>query len=191
MRRQSDNKTIIVVTGPESCGKTHLSSCLADEFNAVWIPEYAREYVEKLNRPYTIDDVERIARKQIEQYEDALQSKQPLVFIDTFLIITKVWLTYVYGQCPVWLHRYIKKATVDLCLLCKPDIEWVPDGVRENSDIREELYQIYKSELEYYGWDYREVKGQGQERFNMAKEHVKTIINQKVRLCRRVIKASH
>ena len=39
----------IAVTGPESSGKSTLSSSLASLVNGVLIPEYAREYLTKTN----------------------------------------------------------------------------------------------------------------------------------------------
>ena len=57
----------IVITGPESTGKTTLAEALAQKLNALLIPEYARSYVEGLNRPYTYSDVEMIAQHQLEE----------------------------------------------------------------------------------------------------------------------------
>ena len=37
----------IVVFGPESSGKTTLSKKLAAHYNALWIEEYAREYLQE------------------------------------------------------------------------------------------------------------------------------------------------
>lgn len=51
----------IVVTGSESTGKTALAKFLAEKTNNIWVPEYAREYVEHLNRPYQYEDVMQIA----------------------------------------------------------------------------------------------------------------------------------
>ena len=56
----------IAVTGPESTGKTTLAMQLADLFNGQYIAEFAREYVEKLPAHYTFDDVEAIAKTQVE-----------------------------------------------------------------------------------------------------------------------------
>ena len=91
----------IVVTGPESTGKTELAQALASKLNSVWIPEYARQYVENLNRPYEYDDVIQIAQHQVEQ-EAAFASKigEGIIIFDTWLIITKVWLDLVFGKCP-------------------------------------------------------------------------------------------
>jgi len=49
------NKQIrIVVTGPESTGKTTLAKQLAEFYHGQYIQEYAREYIEKLPHPYTV-----------------------------------------------------------------------------------------------------------------------------------------
>ena len=36
----------VVLFGPESTGKTTLSKALARHYNSVWVPEYAREYLQ-------------------------------------------------------------------------------------------------------------------------------------------------
>ena len=40
--------------------KTELSEFLAKEFGTISVPEFAREYIEKLKIPYTYEDVEYI-----------------------------------------------------------------------------------------------------------------------------------
>ena len=47
----------IAVIGPESSGKSSLCEELARHYQTIWIPEYAREYLNNLQRKYTIDDV--------------------------------------------------------------------------------------------------------------------------------------
>ncbi|NJK84851.1 MAG: ATP-binding protein, partial [Bacteroidales bacterium] len=46
----------VVITGPESTGKTVLTEELAAHYHTVFIPEYAREYILHLNRSYTYAD---------------------------------------------------------------------------------------------------------------------------------------
>ena len=52
----------VAIVGPESSGKTFLAEKLAAHYNCLWVPEYAREYLERLNAPYIQDDVEYIAK---------------------------------------------------------------------------------------------------------------------------------
>ena len=51
----------ILITGPESTGKTDLARFLADRLNGSCVEEYARGYIEKLDRPYTYSDVEPVS----------------------------------------------------------------------------------------------------------------------------------
>ncbi len=160
----------IVVTGPESTGKTNIASHLSKKLNCIWVPEYARTYVEKLHRPYTYEDVEHIAKKQIHDYMYFTKRYRILIF-DTWLIITKVWFDKVFGKHPHWLDEKIKNLKIDFYLLCAPDLEWVPDPVRENGgEIRKELFQIYEKEIRSLAVPYGIVKGEGQKRYITAEE---------------------
>src|SRR6185312_14702126 len=60
----------IVVIGPESTGKSTLCEKLAEHYNTLWVPEYAREYLEKNGTEYSYDDLLIIAKGQIELEED-------------------------------------------------------------------------------------------------------------------------
>ena len=133
------------IIGPECTGKSTLARYLANRYHGVLVPEYAREYMENLNRPYTVEDVETIARHQIEHLQ---KLKDGLYFFDTELIITKVWFEHKYGSCPAWLEQAIHDYPMDVYLLTYPDIEWKPDPVRENPDIRLELFDRYESEIQ-------------------------------------------
>ncbi len=57
------------IIGPESTAKSTLSQQLAEALGGVYIPEYAREYIANLSRPYTYDDVSAIAHHQIQQLQ--------------------------------------------------------------------------------------------------------------------------
>lgn len=170
----------VVLTGPESTGKTTLAKKLAEHYNGLWIPEYAREYVEKLDRDYTYEDVEAIARHQIEVLDilaNKHKSDNSLVFLDTHLIITKVWFEYVYHKKPQWFDKALKTSKIDLYLLCKPDIKWEYDPVRENGDKREFFYQWYKKEIRQTQTPLAEISGEGADRLNHAVDAVDALFH--------------
>src|SRR5690554_4091112 len=129
----------IVITGAESSGKSTLTAQLSLAFAGIGVPEYARYYVERLNRPYNNQDVETIGKRQLLYYKKirrVYNSSEVLVFFDTFLIITKIWLQEVFNYCPGWIHLAILENRPDLVLLCEPDLPWQQDAVRENKEKR-------------------------------------------------------
>ena len=63
-----------VVIGPESTGKSTLCSQLAAYYKTNWVPEYAREYLEKNGTEYSYDDLLTIAKGQINLEEQCKMS---------------------------------------------------------------------------------------------------------------------
>ena len=169
----SNYPKIIVVTGAESTGKSTLTEALAHHFKAPFIPEYARNYVETLNRKYNFHDVEIIARKQVEMFNDMKKSDSEFVFIDTWLIITKIWFEEVFNKVPSWIEHEIKNTKIDLFLVCDTDLPWIPDPVRENGgENRLKLQEKYIEQIEYYKFDYKIVSGIKNERIRNAIERL-------------------
>jgi NadR type nicotinamide-nucleotide adenylyltransferase len=159
----------ISIIGPEATGKTTLSKQLAEHYKTIWLPEYARYYVENLNRKYNYNDVVHIAEKQIELEKDYLQKSGKFLFLDTDLIIIKVWLLFVYNKTPDWIDEEIEKNKADLYLLCFYDLPWEYDKVRENGgENRKILFDLYENELKLKHFTYKLVKGNGDNRLNFA-----------------------
>lgn len=167
---------IIVVTGAESTGKSTLTEFLAKHFDAHFIPEIAREYVENLRRKYTFDDVETIAKKQVQQLEFAINSTAPYIFVDTWLIVTKIWFDLVFGKEPDWLEKEIRATKIDLFLVCDIDLPWVADPVRENGGkMRKILHEKYIETIEYYQFNHKIVTGKGAERNGNAVQRIREL----------------
>ena len=144
----------IIITGPESSGKTTLRKELSKHFNFPFSKEYARGYLDELDRDYIIDDLLTIAKGQ-------LQSEISSQLLDTDLITIKIWSEYKYGSCDKWIIDKIEKQKTEkrFYLLCNPDIDWHADNQRENPNDRVEIFKIYKQELENLGHDYFIVEG--------------------------------
>ena len=164
----------IAVIGPESTGKTELCRKLAVHFHAEWVPEMAREYVEKLEDQYTFEDVCSIARLQIEQEQKyGRKTKPDYIFFDTDLIVTKVWLAYKYDFVPDFVNERLASRFFDFYLICLPDIPWEYDPVRENGDKREFFYAWYENEINVLGTPYSRIGGSGEERLQNALQAIK------------------
>jgi len=163
----------IVVTGPESTGKSTLSKALAQAFDAIWVPEYARKYLDQLNRPYQQQDLLKIARGQVES-EYQLQQQASINICDTDLTVIKIWSEYKYGNCHPWINEHLRENRADLYLLSYPDLAWEPDPQRENPLDRNELFDLYQSLLMDLQVEYKVIKGVGKERLDHAKRVVET-----------------
>jgi nicotinamide riboside kinase len=174
-KRPDKNCKRIVVTGPECTGKSWLSYQLACKTSELWLPEYARHYIRHLNRPYKKEDVVHIARTQIDLETGMAAGHPEYLFLDTGLIITKVWLEHVYGNSPGWLDDAIKTLPRHLHLLCYPDLPWHPDPLRENKDLRMYFFEWYEKEIISCGFPYVVIKGKGEERLQSAIEGVQSI----------------
>jgi NadR type nicotinamide-nucleotide adenylyltransferase len=172
----------IVITGPECTGKSTLAAGLAAHYKTTFIPEYAREYIESLNRPYTYDDVVHIAERQIAEETSCARKANGILFYDTWLIITKVWCSVVYNRVPVWIDEVLQQKNIHWFLLCDTDIPWVPDKVRENGgEMRERLFQMYRQEIEKYGFPYSVIRGAGDRRLQNAIEAVESGLERLIR----------
>ena len=136
------------IIGPESTGKSTLARYLAKRYKGIYVPEYAREFVErKGTTEVTWKELCEIARHQIEEMRSLSEA---VVFFDTELIVTKVWFDYAFGRVPEWLLDAIKTYPMDVYLLTYPDTPWVPDKARSNGsdEIRMELFNRYEQEIQ-------------------------------------------
>ena len=151
----------IIVTGPESSGKTTLCKALSEHYNLPFTKEFAREYLTDLGKNYLQEDLLEIAKGQLRN-EQLITNNQQISLHDTDLITLKIWSDYKYGNCNNWILEQIEKQKVEnrFYLLCKPDIKWNYDPLRENPTDRNELLEIYKQELENLGHKFLIIKGE-------------------------------
>ena len=167
----------VAITGPESTGKSTLSGQLAQHYNTVWVPEFARTYIENLTQPYTLQDIEAIARGQWEFEQQAMQQANTILFSDTDMLVLKIWSQYAFGHCPEWISEKLKQQDYNLYLLMGVDLPWEPDPQREHPHMRQFFYDWYKQELETLQVPYLEITGQQQHRFEMARKHVDNLLH--------------
>jgi NadR type nicotinamide-nucleotide adenylyltransferase len=165
----------IAITGPESSGKTTLAEQLALQTNGTWIPEFARKFLERLNRPYTQDDLDTIAKGQLESWEKSSESK--IQFCDTDMLVMKVWSDFKFGSCSSFILDALNEQTFDHYFLCLPDIEWEEDPLREHPEKREELFELYLAELKVRNLSFTVIGGSLEERLVKCLKVLSTISN--------------
>lgn len=168
----------IVITGPESSGKTTLCRGLANHYSAPCTPEYAREYLSELRRPYREEDLLHIAQQQWQQQQMVTDS---LVFCDTGLVVILIWSIVRYEQVHPWVVEKLRREPAALYLLSQPDIPWEPDPLRENPNDREALFTLYRQHLDDLQLPYRIVQGpQVRDRLMQAIAAVEEIRTQQI-----------
>jgi nicotinamide riboside kinase len=189
----------IILTGPESCGKTTLARQLAAHFNAPLVEEYAREFFEKKRTPqYKVSDLTKIAIGQINAEKKRLDivnqqvianetsEKDAILICDTDVLTIKIWSEEKYERCDEWIIEQISDAHFQMpnaklttpsnfklqtiYLLCSPEgIAWEADPLRENPNDRARLFDIYEKNLQFYEKNYFILRGPIFERFAYAK----------------------
>lgn len=160
----------IAVVGPESSGKSTLCEMLADYFKVPFIPEFSRKYLHKLSKPYTQVDLSEIAKGQQKLIDSAEYEGHRYLISDTESLVVKVWSQVKYGECAEEIDDLFSNQTFDLYLLCKPDIEWKADPLREVPDysMRQHIFRLFQQELESKAFPFVVISGKRGERMQTA-----------------------
>ena len=165
--------TRIVLTGPESTGKTTLARALALELAAPCVPEASRLLAEAMApAPLSAATVEPIARLAMRLADEALAHAPTYTVFDTDLVSTIVYARHYYGRCPEWIVSEARTRSAERYLLCLPDLPWVADGIRDRPTAREALLASFREVLSEIGADAVEITGVGDARLSAARAAV-------------------
>ena len=171
----------IILTGPESTGKSTLAKMLSKSLNAALVKEYAREYLEKNGADYEEKDLLKIAKGQARAESDSVVQQYQIC--DTSFLVLKIWSEYRYNRCHKFISKELKKNKSAIYFLCGAEIPWQYDELRENPNDRQELYKTYKKELKKLDVEYYELKGKPQERLEKA---LKILSKSKMKLLKEI-----
>jgi NadR type nicotinamide-nucleotide adenylyltransferase len=179
--------TRVCLIGPECTGKTTLAEELAIHFGATWVPEFAREYAQRVGRLLTFDDVEPIARGQMALEDAGVGSREwgvgdeaesshtplptphsPILILDTDLISTFVYSRHYYGRCPEWIEVEARARKADLYFLTDIDVPWMADAVRDTVAARASLHGQFANALADFGANFVTVSGDWEQRWKTA-----------------------
>ncbi|MDF1502184.1 ATP-binding protein [Roseisolibacter sp. H3M3-2] len=159
---------VVVLTGPESTGKTTLAAHLAARFDAPWSAEGARAwYAERLAADpaatLSYETVTPIAERQIALEEgalaDATRRGSPLVLRDTDLLSTVTYARMLYGSAPPWVEEAAWARRGDHYLLGDVDAPWVEDPVRADALDRDVARATFEAVLREFGCAYEVLGG--------------------------------
>ena len=184
LKQQPANCIKVVLFGPESTGKTTLARQLARYYNSVWVPEYAREYLQNKwnNERKTCEPIDLlpIAYGQMKLENDLAQKTNTVLLCDTNLLETKVYSeAYYSGTCDPLLEEYALKNTYDLYFLTYIDTPWEADDLRDKPEERLEMFQTFQATLIKYKIPFILLKGSKKERLEQAVEHIDRLLKKK------------
>ncbi|MBL7984569.1 MAG: ATP-binding protein [Flavobacteriales bacterium] len=163
----------VVITGPESSGKSVLAGELAAYFGAPLVPEYARTYLEQRPGAYVQADLLAIAQGQVAAERAAITQADDLFICDTDLLTIRIWSLEKFGTCDPWIDHHLEATVESLWLLCSPDLPWQPDPLRENPHDRDRLFDRYRTELEIRGCPVVVIHGVGPDRLRRAVDGIR------------------
>jgi nicotinamide riboside kinase len=167
------NKKIAVI-GPECSGKSTLAQEIGNYYNATVIDEYAREYLQEIRGSYKRSDLEKIAKSQFQKNNLKCEN---LLVADTEMLVIKIWFEEKYNSQSSLIDDLLQKQHFDHYLLCKPDIPWEYDELRENPIDRGRIYLIYKNLVqELYPESFTIIEGGRLARFEKAIKIISDLI---------------
>lgn len=164
----------IAITGPESSGKSTLTVQLAKQFKVSFFTEFARTYLVQKAGRYDLADLTQIALQQDLQRQVAKDER--LAFYDTENLVIYIWSKVKYGKVDPAINTLLEQQEFTHYFLCRPDIPWESDELRENPHNREELFEIYRSELDQRSLPYTIIEGSTDERLAKAITEVEALI---------------
>ncbi len=127
---------VLVLSGPESSGKSWLAEGIQQRFGGVLVGEYVRHFMEQTQRDTCLADIPAIARGQL-AWEDQARAQAPqLLILDTHLLSNQLWSLALFGDCPGWIEEALLARHYDLHLLLSPEgVAWTGDGLRCQPDL--------------------------------------------------------
>ena len=148
----------ISIVGPESSGKSLLANTLSKSLNCSLTEEYARQYLHNKNS-YDYDDLTQIAIKQNEIIKKEIKRGGNFFIADTSLIVIEIWSKIKFNKTDSRIINLSKQEKFDYYILCKRDIPWVFDSLRENPNDRDYIFKFYLKILKKRNYNFKIVSG--------------------------------
>jgi HTH-type transcriptional repressor of NAD biosynthesis genes len=166
----------ISVVGAESTGTTTLARDLAAHYHTVWVPEYGREYCEKMQAAgvdlwtyqWRSPEFVEIARRQQEMEDKLAREANRILICDTDVLATGIWQERYMGTRSAEVEAIAATHRHDLYLLTDCDLPFVQDGLRDGETIRQRMTRRFEELLTERGLPWVKISGSGKQRLLAA-----------------------
>ncbi|MEM8999392.1 MAG: ATP-binding protein [Bacteroidota bacterium] len=181
LKQKPSDLVKVVVFGPESTGKTTLSKQLAEHYQTVWVPEYAREYLQdkwdKEQKTCEPHDLLPIAIGQMKLENEYADEARDVLICDTDLLETMVYSeAYYLGYSDPLLKKYALQNNYHLYLLTYIDVPWEKDDLRDKPNERKQMFAYFKKTLEESRRNFITLRGDKNTRLKTAIQHIDKLL---------------
>ncbi len=161
--------------GPESTGKSTMAKRLADHYQTEFVPEVAREFI--ISNAFTLDEIIKIGNAQTERVKEKLKTANKILFCDTDLITTQIYSRHYLHEIPPILFKLEREIHYNQYFLFDIDVPWVGDGLRDLGDKRQEMLEVFQSELDNRKISYEWIRGTFEDRLVNIKATIDLMLN--------------
>jgi len=174
----------VSVVGAESTGTTTLARDLASHYCTVWVPEYGREYCEKLqgagvdlwNYRWRSEEFTEIACRQQEMEDNLAREANRVLICDTDVLSTGIWHERYMAIGSPDVEAIAAAHRHDRYLLTDCDLPFVQDGLRDGESIREWMTQRFEHVLSDRQLPWVKISGLGAQRLEAAIREVDKLL---------------
>lgn len=174
---ENNNIIKVAIVGPESTGKSTISEQLAEHYQTVWVPEYARGYCEKLTEPCTWQDEINMFYGQLALEQEMIPHANKVLICDTTFITVKIWSDHMFGKSPQEVLDALPRHSYDFYLLMDIDMPWQEDPLRDFPHLREHFMEVWHRELKSLNANYSVISGTGPQRLKNAIVAIDSFLN--------------
>ena len=164
---------VIALLGAESTGKTDMTRALrqrmaAAGIDAAIVPEYLREFCERLGRTPRADEQAHIVAEQTRRIAQAA-IQHDVVLADTTALMPAVYSELLFDDRSLYDEALQAQRGYDLTLVTGLDLPWQADAhLRDGPHVREPVDALLRARLQQARLPYSVVYGAGAARIDAA-----------------------
>ena len=135
---------MIAIVGAESTGKSTLAQALAQRLGGHYLPEYLREFCDRMQRTPTAQEQTGIVAGQLAAERLALAetvASKPWLIVDSTPLMTAIYSSEYFADDSLLAAAILHQRHYALTLVAGDEIAWVADGIQRDGPAVRQLCQ--------------------------------------------------